>query len=523
MNRAIAAFCASMLLAAALPGQEPPRRLALLIHNSSYQHLPPLPSAAQDRAVLEEALRATGFDITVIDNRKLVALFQELNSGFLARVKPGDQCVVFYSGYGVQANQDNFLLAVDFDPAAAGDITTISLSLTRLQEELEERKAGLKLIFVDAARDVAALVAKSTGPGLTVPELSGSTEIAVTLSTAPNLTVPDPGGAAGLLASALSRAVRKPGLKILETLADLQRDVLAASTQRQQPIFFPKLSAATTQSFHFTAPLPVKKAPPPPPPVDLFTKLPQTNRTDRQEYVFIPAGKFQMGCVPSEQKDERCEAEENPRHEVTISKAFWLGVTEVTIDAFRRFVDSDKKRKMPKLPFWEPPDNHPMVQVSWQDAQSYCEWVGGRLPSEAEWEYAARGGRQDTVYPHSGSDSRDKANFSGKKGNDRYDYSAPVKSFDPNGYGLFDMSGNVWEWCWDWFDKNYYAGSPAADPKGPASGKEKSVRGGSFYSDALKHLRISFRHAFPPKAGDLTGFRCLLEDSPQTRQRFAAR
>ncbi|MDX1981130.1 MAG: caspase family protein, partial [Bryobacteraceae bacterium] len=348
MNRAIAALSLVLLPAIGLRGQDTPRRLALLINNSAYQHLPPLPSAAQDRAVTEEALRATGFDVTVIDNRRLVTLFEELNSRFLSRVRPGDQCVVYFSGYGVQANQDNFLLAVDFNPAVNDDISTISLSLTRLQEELEERKAGLKLIFVDGARDAPALAAKSTAPGLTVPELTGSTEIAVTLSTAPNLTVPDPGAAAGLLASSLARAVRRPGLKILESLAEIQREVLAASNQRQQPIFFPKISAPLTQSFYFTAPLPVKKAVPPPP-VDLFTKLPQTHRTDRQEYVFVTPGKFQMGCVPSDQKDDKCDPEENPRHEVTLSKAFWMGATEVTIEAFSRFADSgDKKRKLPK-------------------------------------------------------------------------------------------------------------------------------------------------------------------------------
>jgi formylglycine-generating enzyme required for sulfatase activity len=101
-----------------------------------------------------------------------------------------------------------------------------------------------------------------------------------------------------------------------------------------------------------------------------------------------------------------------------------------------------------------------------------------------------------------------------------YDYTSPVKSFDPNSWGLYDMAGDVWQWTADWFDANYYSTSPADDPTGPDTGKERVVRGGSFRSDPAKHLRISYRDKFPPEAGpklDAVGFRCVLEDSPETR------
>jgi formylglycine-generating enzyme required for sulfatase activity len=112
--------------------------------------------------------------------------------------------------------------------------------------------------------------------------------------------------------------------------------------------------------------------------------------------------------------------------------------------------------------------------------------------------------------------ARDKANFSGKQGNDRFEQVAPVKQFDPNGFGLFDMSGNLWEFTSDVYSKTYFAESPKEDPTGPSSGKERVVRGGSWFSDPTQHLRISFRNK--GNGGNIVGFRCVLPDSEETRK-----
>ena len=162
------------------------------------------------------------------------------------------------------------------------------------------------------------------------------------------------------------------------------------------------------------------------------------------------------------------------------------------------------------------------MNVNWTDAQAFCQWVGGRLPTEAEWEYAARGGQVNQTFPFDSVNAREKANFQnlGPKGNDVYVYTSPVKSFDPNSWGLFDMAGNVWQWTADWFDPAYYANSPADDPQGRGSGKQRSARGGSFRSDPDKHLRISYRASFPPENSakfDEVGFRCVLPDDSFTR------
>jgi formylglycine-generating enzyme required for sulfatase activity len=198
-----------------------------------------------------------------------------------------------------------------------------------------------------------------------------------------------------------------------------------------------------------------------------------------------------------------------------------MAQTEVDTNAYVKYVADGKSqgRKMPKeAPEWNKKwqiTDMPMANVTWQEADAFCQWAGGRLPTEAEWEYAARAGKENEVFPLNSENSRDKANFYGTKGNDVYDTAAPVKKFDPNAYNLFDMAGNVWEWVSDFYAPDYYKDSPAKDPKGPSSGKGHVVRGGSWNSNPAEHLRLSYRDG-SSKETNVIGFRCMLEDSPET-------
>lgn len=133
--------------------------------------------------------------------------------------------------------------------------------------------------------------------------------------------------------------------------------------------------------------------------------------------------------------------------------------------------------------------DHPVVHVSWNDALAYCDWAGRRLPTEAEWEFAARGGLTGAKYPwgdHEVDEDGWRTNiFQGEfprrnTGEDGWLTTAPVRTFQPNGYGLWQPVGNVWEWCSDWFDPRYYASSPAKDPQGPPRGSARVLRGGSY-------------------------------------------
>lgn len=236
-------------------------------------------------------------------------------------------------------------------------------------------------------------------------------------------------------------------------------------------------------------------------------------------WVSIPAGTFEMGCVPG---DDECGPAEVPRHTVRISRAFELMATEVTLGMYRRLAPP------PQQPEWSADDRQPIVNATWGEAASFCAAAGGRLPTEAEWEAAARGGRSGDRFVWGNApvpliDGRPAANVADSSGSrayphmttfagydDGYSMTAPAGSFLPNAYGLFDMAGNAWEWVADWYDEGTYAVSPAADPRGPALGRLRVVRGGSWYSDPGS-LRISRRGGDDPVQrphGDGVGFRC---------------
>ena len=237
---------------------------------------------------------------------------------------------------------------------------------------------------------------------------------------------------------------------------------------------------------------------------------------DGAPMVLIEAGKFQMGS-----NDFMDEAK--PIHTVYLN-AFYMDVYEVTNAQYKKFMDATGY-KAPR--FWNDSElnapNHPVVGVSWDDAVAYCKWAGKRLPTEAEWEKAARGGLVGKKYPWGDTITHNDANYDGTGEKDVWTYTSPVGSFAPNGYGLYDMTGNVWEWCADWYNINYYAISPKTNPKGPSSGDMRVSRGGSYfnYSDSddfiKKYLedhfvRVTFRFfSFPTVDVGNIGFRCAMD------------
>jgi len=239
---------------------------------------------------------------------------------------------------------------------------------------------------------------------------------------------------------------------------------------------------------------------------DLVSGAVQVSPRDELEYVWIAPGSFVMGCVPG---DEWCYDQEKPRHTVTISRGFWIGRTEVMAAAYERFAEAAGLAVPPA----DGPA-YPVTGVDWKSAQAYCAYAGGRLPTEAEWEYAARGGLDGSVYPGAGPVTHDLANYSGIEGRDNWEELAPVGSFPAAGFGLHDMAGNAWEWVADWMDEEYYSRSPELDPAGPAEGEDKVVRGGSA-ENAPHHLRLSLRMADKPdSANPFKGFRCVIPELP---------
>jgi formylglycine-generating enzyme len=186
------------------------------------------------------------------------------------------------------------------------------------------------------------------------------------------------------------------------------------------------------------------------------------NPKDGQTYVWVPPGTFRMGCSDG---DKECYEDERPAHTVQITKGFWIGQTEVTVGAFRKYADI---KGVPVPPDQKGP-KFPVMAVLWDEANSYCTWAGARLTSEAEWEYAARGGTTGIRYGDlpaiawTSTNSNHTVHEVGKK--------------QPNAYKLYDMLGNVWEWTADWYGSKYYEQSPAIDPLGPPVGDSLAMKG----------------------------------------------
>jgi formylglycine-generating enzyme required for sulfatase activity len=253
----------------------------------------------------------------------------------------------------------------------------------------------------------------------------------------------------------------------------------------------------------------------------------------------IPAGDFQMGNNGNEGYSN---SDELPQHWVTLS-SYRIGKYEVTRGDYKKFMNAGgysnpaysvywstdgwswKGSKTEPL-FWtesqywgSPPgwfdqsDNHPVVGVSYYEAEAFCNWAGGHLPTEAQWEKAARWtGSHPNVYPWGDSGDYQMCNSwydSVCTGNQ----TAPVGSYETGAspYGCQDMAGNVWEWCKDWYGSSYYSSSPTSDPPGPSSGSWRVLRGGSWNENNYAYIRCAFRNRYTPtQRYSLVGFRCAM-------------
>jgi formylglycine-generating enzyme required for sulfatase activity len=231
-------------------------------------------------------------------------------------------------------------------------------------------------------------------------------------------------------------------------------------------------------------------------------KLPPTNLKDGAEVVFIPAGVFLMGS-----KDGNGKADEQPQHTVYLD-SYYIYKYDVTVAEYRTFCQATG-RAMPDAPSWGWLENHPMVDVSWNDAKAYADWAGAALPSEAQWEKAARG-TDGRLYPWGNDWDAAKCNTGSKQ-------TSSVGSFPAGAspYGCLDMAGNVWQWCADWYGEDYYKNSPTNNPTGPATGEVRVLRGGSWYyydfGDYKSGARGAVRDGIGPDGWYYyIGFRCAV-------------
>ncbi|MBF0342327.1 MAG: formylglycine-generating enzyme family protein [Magnetococcales bacterium] len=208
--------------------------------------------------------------------------------------------------------------------------------------------------------------------------------------------------------------------------------------------------------------------------------------------VLIPPGSFVMGADRT--MDERVVETETPRHKVIIGQGFYLGKYEVTQAQWQAVMGSNRSEF--------PGRDLPVENVSWEDVQEFIQKLNRlektdlyRLPTEAEWEYAARAGTETVRYWGNGMEEMERYAWFGYDQGNAYRQTHPVGQLQPNGWGLHDMLGNVWEWVADWHGERYYQVSPEVDPKGPDKGVSRVVRGGS-WNNGGESLRISNRHDY---------------------------
>lgn len=298
--------------------------------------------------------------------------------------------------------------------------------------------------------------------------------------------------------------------------------------QVSQPIMQPEVKQVTkpeiervNQPMQVHAERPIQASAPPPPPADRIANAtpappPPQRRTPMEiPMIFVQGGTFTMGCTFSEHGSD-CNDDEKPAHAVTVN-SFSIGKYPVTQGLWKAITGTTLQQHRNKtgaaLTNSGESNNYPMFDVSWDDVQAFIAKLNRltgktyRLPTEAEWEYAARGGNKSRGFRFSGSNNlNDVAWFFENSGNNVH----PVGTKNPNELGIYDMCGNVWEWCSDWYDTNYYGSSPTSNPKGPASGSYRIYRGGSWYNSA-SYCRMSARFSDLPDShtSDL-GFRIAL-------------
>jgi formylglycine-generating enzyme required for sulfatase activity len=500
MLRRIAAI--PLLLALSLTAQpqdrrvtpQPARRVALVIGNNSYPWKP-LKNPINDARAIAAKLKQMGFsDVALLTDatRDQMAL---ASARFVDAIRPGDLAYLYYSGHGVEVKGQNYLLPVNF-PANATETEASyqALSAQKLLKDLEQASAQVRVVVIDACRDNPLSAAKSGAGGLVRMEAEGTL---ILFATAANHTADDNVAESnGLFTKHLLAAMDRPGISLSQMAKQVQLAVSGQSAKRQIPAIydnlledFPLTPAPTApavkadselwamirnsnnpQDFdEFATTFPnselasaaklraanLRRAAPgpsttPTPPAD--THEPKVNRKDGLTYVWIRPGGGNNG--------------------------FWLGRTDVTQAAYEKVTSKNPSHfKGPQLP---------VETVSWNEADSYCRAIGGRLPTEKEWEYAARAGTAGETY----GNLDDIAWYNNNSGNTTH----PVGQKKPNAFGLYDMLGNVFQWMDDWYD----------------SKKEyKSLRGGSWYF-IPEYVRVSGRdRSGPDGRNSLLGFRCV--------------
>lgn len=484
MKKLIALFCfASLLITSLVYGQKNSvkddleRRIALVIGNSSYA-ISPLLNPVNDARDIAAALREAGFLVTLKENLSYRDM-KEAIQDFGDEISRGGVGLFYFSGHGVQINGQNYLIPIGTTIRREEEVEYESVNLGWVLAQLQSAENRLNVVILDACRNNPFPRSfRSQSRGLAVVRAPSETFIAY--ATAPGTVASDGAGRNSPYTGALLRYIRVPDLKIEDTFKRVRARVKEETRGNQTPWD----SSSLTSDFYFTG----KQEH-----VELQTYSETAGGADI-EMVRIPAGTFTMGSPDSEAGRY---PDEGPQHKVSVS-SFYMGKYEVTQEQWRAVATKLRKVKIDLNPdpSYFKGENLPVEQVNWEEAIEFSERLSRatgktyRLPTEAEWEYACRA-MTTTPFAFGEMITPEIVNYNGNypygsapKGVYR-EKTTPVGSLGrANAFGLYDMHGNVWEWCMDWYSENYYLQSPRVDPTGPSTGSARVTRGGSWLSFA---------------------------------------
>ena len=513
------------------------QRVALVIGNAAYvDPLPPLESPVNDARDMAALLKTFGFAVSVqtdVDLQQMV----EATQAFGEQLTDRSVAVFYFSGHGVQANNLNYLVPLRARLRAEADAPYEAFDMNRVLTYMEQANAnGVNVVIMDACRaatlkGLKGWKQKKIGfAQVTLPEGVSGTLLAY--ATAPGAaSLEREGERNSIYTKHLLNALRDmPSLSLTDLLIDVRKAVKEDTGGEQVPWE----AISLTERFAFAegdaTPEPTKK------PTKKPTERPRScweNETagaecreeaTGMEFVFVPGGCFQMGSPKSE--DGRYD-DEGPQHKVCLD-GFWMGKYEVTNAQYRRFKPDHKNYEYEGKSLNG--DDQPVVMVSWNDAHAFTAWMAKqgrgefRLPTEAEWEYAARAGT--TTARYWGDNPDDACNYANvgdqtaKKiwtnwtihdCNDDYAVTAPVGQFEPNAFGLYDMLGNVWEWCQDTYYENYN-GAPTDGSAWGSLGDKKAnmlLRGGSWLNEPYDVRSANRSRLEPGNQNSVIGIRVV--------------
>jgi formylglycine-generating enzyme required for sulfatase activity len=493
-------------------------RIALVIGNSAYQHVGTLRNPVNDAVLMAKTAKTLGFEL--IGGQALTDLdrpgMEEAISKLGDRVKGTDGRLVtlfYYAGHAIQVDGENWLAPITAQLQNEEDVDFQMVKVETVLKRLSDRDDAVNIVVLDACRNNPFPAAKRSGSrGLAIVSTSPQGTL-IAYSTAPGSTADDGDGNNSVYTAALAKALKTQGLSLIEVFQETRRRVKEQTKSRQKTWDLSSL----TDTFYLIPPRTVEPSAP-------ITNAPRPSHAGVPaapgEWVLIKAGSFQMGSP----RNEKGRDDDERQHKVTLSRDFWLHATEVTQSQWRKVMGNN-----PSL-FSKCVDQCPVENVNWLDAAAYCNalskseglpecyrlsgciwtsrcedecstfvFLGGkqtrvctqktgigmecdsvsflgldcrgyRLPTEAEWEYATRAGATEARH----GPLSDIAWYDGNSD----DRPHPVKGKRPNAWGLYDMLGNLWEWCHDWY--GVYPTGEVTDPVGPKKGSLRVVRSGSW-------------------------------------------